>query len=58
MSVSQPIPCEKCGRYDAVEIGEHHLCVDCYEEAGSCCLEFGGDDLWDLEETRHPGSKP
>jgi len=30
----------------AVAIGERVLCPGCYDMFGSCCLEFGGDDLW------------
>jgi len=38
--------CEHCGRPDSVEIGGRQLCAECYQTAGSCCLEFGADDLW------------
>jgi hypothetical protein len=38
--------CERCGRPDAIDIGGRQLCEECYQVAGSCCLEFGGDDLW------------
>ena len=38
--------CERCGRPDGIEIGGRQLCEECYQIAGSCCLEFGGDDLW------------
>lgn len=38
--------CERCGSFDARQFGEHWLCANCYDIAGSCCLEFGGDDLW------------
>ncbi len=40
-------PCERCGNPNAeVACGGHTLCLDCYYLAGSCCLEFGADDLW------------
>ena len=39
--------CERCGGPDTIEIGGHQLCADCYQIAGSCCLEFGADDLWE-----------
>lgn len=40
-------PCERCGRPEAeVRCGGSTLCLDCYYLAGSCCLEFGADDLW------------
>ena len=44
--------CERCGGVNAVKVGTRWLCESCYVEAGSCCLEFGGDDLWDLDETK------
>lgn len=40
-------PCERCGSPQAeVRCGGKTLCLDCYYLAGSCCLEFGADDLW------------
>ena len=40
--------CERCGCYGAVVVGEHRLCLDCYSGCGSCCPEFGPDDLWEF----------
>lgn len=40
--------CERCGRPDAVRIGDRIICPDCYDKAGSCCPEFGADDLWEF----------
>jgi hypothetical protein len=31
--------CEICGCFDAIEIGERHLCEQCYGGCGSCCSE-------------------
>lgn len=43
--------CERCGLPEAeIVIGDRSLCLDCYYLAGSCCLEFGGDDLWREKE--------
>lgn len=42
--------CDNCGRYGAFDLGDEHLCSDCYQERGSCCLEFGDDDLWKDKE--------
>lgn len=42
--------CEACGRFDAVRIGTRALCMDCYQGCGSCCPEFGKDDLWSFPE--------
>jgi hypothetical protein len=38
--------CESCGRWGAVEIAGRPLCDDCRQGCGSCCPEFGKDDLW------------
>lgn len=38
--------CEVCGKFDAIQIGDRVLCTDCYQNAGSCCPEFGSFDLW------------
>lgn len=40
--------CDVCGRYGAFRLGERTLCEDCYEGCGSCCPEFGKDDLWEF----------
>jgi|GEM_PF-4275203 len=34
-----PVTCQKCGRFDAIEFGEHFLCADCIVEAGCACAE-------------------
>ena len=44
--------CERCGAPRTVKVGARWLCESCYVEAGSCCPEFGADDLWDLDETK------
>lgn len=38
--------CERCGKPEALACGERLLCAECRELLGSCCLEFGADDLW------------
>jgi hypothetical protein len=38
--------CDECGVFGAFDLGERQLCEDCYRACGSCCLEFGADDLW------------
>ena len=38
--------CDACGRFGAFHIGDRTLCEDCYAGCGSCCPEFGKDDLW------------
>lgn len=43
--------CERCGHSGATTMGDRTLCMDCYYACNSCCLEFGGDDLWkEMEE--------
>ncbi len=54
-SVDQPprdaeVFCERCGRPGAVDIAGGRYCRACYSEYGSCCLEFGADDLWALRD--------
>ncbi len=38
--------CDVCGRFGAYHFGDRTLCEECYEGSGSCCPEFGKDDLW------------
>lgn len=38
--------CDACGAFGAFALGDMKLCLDCYSEKGSCCPEFGKDDLW------------
>jgi len=38
--------CDTCGVFGAFQIGDRSLCPNCYEGSGSCCPEFGKDDLW------------
>ena len=50
--------CEECGVFGAFTFGDRKLCVQCYSEKGSCCPEFGKDDLWAdraTVENRNPG---
>ena len=42
--------CEECGRMDALRIGDRIICLECYEQAGSCCQEFKANDLWEARE--------
>jgi AhpD family alkylhydroperoxidase len=42
--------CNFCGRLTTLLVGGTPVCEECYEKAGSCCLEFGGDDLWQRRE--------
>ena len=38
--------CERCGKFGAFQFQDSVLCSDCYQGCGSCCPEFGADDLW------------
>jgi hypothetical protein len=42
--------CRFCGRPTEIILGGLPICEGCYEERGSCCLEFGGEDLWQERE--------
>lgn len=42
--------CDECGTFGAFDLGDRHLCEDCYRTCGSCCLEFGAADLWTEDE--------
>jgi hypothetical protein len=48
--------CRICGRPTEIVLGGVPVCEECYQNAGSCCLEFGGEDLWaEREEPKgHP----
>ncbi len=49
--VSDPaVRCEECGAFGALQFGDLLLCADCYVGKGSCCPEFGKDDLWARHE--------
>jgi hypothetical protein len=37
--------CGRCHGEATIEIDGGWLCVSCYSDIGSCCLEFDGDDL-------------
>lgn len=47
--------CQICGRPTTLLIGGQPICEECYQEVGSCCPEFGGDDLWQQRDNE-PGS--
>ncbi|HEU5395758.1 MAG TPA: hypothetical protein VFV81_01230 [Verrucomicrobiae bacterium] len=36
--------CEKCGRYDAIEVGDQFLCADCITLSGCACAEAEMDE--------------
>jgi hypothetical protein len=36
-------PCDECGSFGAVEIGDHRLCPDCVVLAGSACAGSADD---------------
>lgn len=44
--MNENVVCDVCGVYGAYEIADRRLCSTCYEGSGSCCPEFGKDDLW------------
>jgi hypothetical protein len=42
--------CDRCGAFGVLDLGERRLCEECCDAFGSCCLEFGADDLWRRDE--------
>jgi hypothetical protein len=50
--------CEVCGRFGAYLFDGERLCAECYEGRGSCCPEFGKDDLWRFDEDKKDQVKP
>jgi hypothetical protein len=42
--------CDRCGTFGAMDVGDRRLCEECCSGFGSCCLEFGADDLWRGDE--------
>jgi hypothetical protein len=40
---------ERCGGLSPLDLGDRRLCEECVRLCGSCCLEFGADDLWPRE---------
>lgn len=45
VALDEAAVCDDCGRTGAYRVGTHSLCLDCYSNKGSCCPEFGRDDL-------------
>lgn len=46
LSADAGVTCDECGKFGAFTFGDKKLCEQCYSEKGSCCPEFGKDDLW------------
>lgn len=46
VKMDEGVVCEICGRFGAYDFNGRRLCAECYESQGSCCPEFGKDDLW------------
>ena len=44
--LDENVACDVCGKFGAYYFGDRTLCPDCYGGCGSCCPEFGKDDLW------------
>ena len=41
--VNEDAPCDECGSFGALEIGEHKLCAECVALAGSACAGSASD---------------
>ena len=48
LQLNQELMCDGCGQYGAFDFGDRHLCLNCYEESGSCCPEFGKGNLAEI----------
>ena len=46
--------CDECGTLGAFTFQGVKLCLHCYSEKGSCCPEFGKDDLWKDHTVNNP----
>jgi hypothetical protein len=61
MSTSVPFNpntvCDRCGRFGAYLFDGEKLCAECYGLRGSCCPEFGADDLWRKEPSAEDGAR-
>ncbi len=42
--------CDRCGSPAPYDFGDRRVCEECYSVCGSCCLEFGADDLWEFDD--------
>jgi len=49
-AVDTAIACDECGAFGAFAFDGVNLCPACYSEKGSCCPEFGKDDLWQAHD--------
>jgi hypothetical protein len=45
--------CDVCGKFGSFDFGDTNLCSDCYQQRGSCCVEFGGYDLWNDDKNQN-----
>ena len=50
LALEPGLRCDQCGSFGAFDLGDRSLCEECYRHCGSCCLEFGADDLWSEDE--------
>lgn len=50
LELDESARCDECGRFGAFDLGERSFCEECYQSRGSCCMEFGKDDLWSRDE--------
>ncbi len=47
---NEDAPCDRCGNPSSHDFGDRRVCEECCAAYGSCCLEFGADDLWELDD--------
>jgi hypothetical protein len=49
--------CQFCDQLTEIVLGGVPVCEACYQEASSCCAEFGGQDVWQ-QRTRDATDEP
>jgi hypothetical protein len=58
LKVDEEARCDRCGGFSPFDLGDRRLCEECYRLCGSCCPEFGADDLWPREDDPPVGASP
>lgn len=51
IKLDESVVCERCGKIGAFQFTGRALCEECYSGCGSCCPEFGPDDLWQSDDS-------
>lgn len=49
-TLNESVAGDVCEWFGAHRLDERLLCQECYADSGSCCPEFGKDDLWTFDD--------